>query len=347
LNGCAPRPVATDRAAASREQEPSSPEGSGTGAAVRAVRGPAAAAPLAAPRLPPRARAEPGPAQLYALLGLMLLMWSGNFIFAKLAVRTVPPLVVVCVRTVIAGVLAFPFYLGFGRGPEIRRFGRRDLPRLAAIGVLGIVGNQMLFVLALSRTSVAHGAIVGATGPVMVLLLTASSGQERLTRGKLAGLLAAAAGVIVVQLGKAPAGAPSLAGDLLMLGNAALFAGFSVVGKGAASEFGSLALNAVAFWAGGLLALPYGAWGLWRVGLGNVGLVAWIGIFYIAFTAIAGYAIYSYALRYLPASRVSGITYIQPPLATLMAAAFLGERPGLAFAVGAVAVLGGVWLARR
>ena len=279
----------------------------------------------------------------------MLLVWSANFIFAKLALRGAPALLVVCLRTVLSGLFMIPVYLVFARrpGPRVRAVRARDLPRLAAVGVVGIVGNQLLFVLSLSRTSVAHGAIVSATGPLLVLGGAAALGQERLTSRKLVGLLAAAVGVAVLQLSKAPAGAASTAGDLLMLGNATLFAAFSLLGKRAASRFGSLALTAVAFWGGGLLALPYAAWGLWRLGPGSIDLAARIGILYMSIASIVGYLVYSYALRYLPASRVSSTVYLQPLVATLLAVVFLGEQPGLGYAAGAAVILGGVWWAQR
>ena len=309
---------------------------------------------------------RPSRARLYGLLGLMVVLWSANFVFAKLAVRGAPALLVVCLRTVLSGAFMLPVYLALAKrrppgdrgpgdaAPEGERAGlrpltARDLPRLAAVGVVGIVGNQLLFVLAMSRTSVAHGAIVSATGPVLVLVGAALAGQERLTARKLFGLGAAGAGVAILQVARAPGGGASALGDLLMLGNAALFARFSVLGKRTAAEFGSLAVNAVAFWGGGVLALPYAVYGLAALGgPGNIGPAAWAGILYMSVApSIIGYLIYSYALRWLPASRVSSASYLQPVGASILGVAFLGEQPGLAYAVGAAVVLLGLWAAQR
>jgi drug/metabolite transporter (DMT)-like permease len=277
----------------------------------------------------------------------MLLVWSSIYIFAKLALRGAPPLLVICLRTVLSGLIMVPVYLLRRRGPEVRSFTARDLPGLAAVGVLGIVGNQLFYVLSLSRTSVAHGAIVGATAPVLVLATAAVLGQERLTARKIGGLVTAAAGVGILQLGKATRGGASATGDLLMLGNAALFAAFSVLGKRSASQFGALTVNAVAFWGGGLIALPYAVWGLWRFGPASVGLVACGSIVCMSTASVVGYLIYSYALRYLPASRVSSTNYLQPLVATVLAVPILGEVPGPAYLAGAAVILGGVWAAQH
>ncbi len=294
-------------------------------------------------------RRAPTRARLYGLLGLMILIWSANFIFAKMAVRDAPPLLVACLRTVLAGLFMIPvFRLSRGReDPSLRPFTIRDLPRMAAIGVLGIVGNQFLFVLAIARTSVAHGAIVGATSPVLVLLGAAAMGIERLKRRRLVGMLASAAGVAVLQLGRG-AGQASPVGDGLMLCNAALFAGFSLLGGPLAAQVGTLAVNAVAYWGGAIVSLPFAIWGLAALGPGHIGAAAWCGILYMSVApSIIGYLIYSQALRFLPASRVASVTYLQPVLATLLAMAFLGERPGLPYACGALVILSGVWLVQR
>ncbi len=295
-------------------------------------------------------RRAPTRARLYALLGLMIVIWSANFIFAKMAVRDAPALLVACLRTVGAGLLMVAvFRLARGRGdPSLRPFTIRDLPRVAAIGVIGIVGNQFLFVLAISRTSVAHGAIVGATSPVLVLLGAAALGIERLKRRRLVGMLASAAGVAVLQLGHGAGGQASPVGDALMLCNAALFAGFSLLGGPLTAQVGTLTVNAVAYWGGAVLSLPFAVWGLVALGPSHIGVAAWVGILYMSVApSIVGYLIYSQALRYLPASRVASVTYLQPVLATLLAVAFLGERPGLPYACGALVILSGVWLVQR
>jgi O-acetylserine/cysteine efflux transporter len=292
----------------------------------------------------------PSRAKLYGLLGLMLLIWSANFLFAKIALREVPGLLVACLRTAISGALMIPLYrlAARGRDPALRPFTRRDLPRMAAIGVLGMVGNQMLFVIGLSHTSVAHGSLVVATGPVLVLLGTAVLGHERLTRSRSAGMLAAAAGVITLQLGHKGGLVAGVAGDAVILTSAALFAAFSIFGRDLAMEVGSLAMSAIGYWGGALLALPYAAVGLWRFGPTHIGAAAWTGILYMSIApSIVGYLIYSYALRWLPASRVASVTYLQPILATILAVVFLGERPGLAFLSGALVILFGVWLVQR
>jgi len=220
-------------------------------------------------------------------------------------------------------------------------------PHPATLGVLGVTGNQVLFIVGLSMTSVAHGAVISAAAPLMVLLGATLMGLERFTAPKAAGMLVAAAGVAVLQLGRHQTGA-TMAGDLIMLASQVVFAGFTVLSKRVAAQFGTITLNAFAFICGGLVLLPYAVWEMSRLELVRVSPAAWMGIVYMAlFPSIAGYLIYTYALRYLPASRVSSTSYLLPVVAPLFAVLFLGERPGMAFAGGAALVMGGVYTAER
>ena len=284
------------------------------------------------------------------LLGAMLLIWSANYIVGKVALREIPALELGCLRTVLSGLFICPIYLAARGRWELgmRRVSMRDAPRLLAVGVLGLVGNQVVFVIGLSRTSVAHGAVISALGPMFVLLGAVTVGLERLTARKVAGMALAAGGVILLQFGHARRGAPSLGGDLLMVVATMMFAGFTVFGKGMAAEFGAITINTFAFVGGGLLLLPLTIWGFARHELASVSLAVWAGVLYMSlFPSIVAYLIYSYALRYLPASRVASTSYLQPFTATLLAMVFLHEQPGAGFAGGAVLVLAGVWVAER
>ena len=293
----------------------------------------------AIPQEPPRA------AKIYLLLALMLLIWSANYIFAKLATRELPLVLVLGLRYALAGALMWPVYLVARRHPDpaVVPWTSRDLPVLLGCGFFGLVGNQLLFVAGISLTSVTHAAIITALAPVMVLLGAAAVGQERITPAKLRGILIAMSGIIVLQCGKDPTGGATLFGDAIMVVSTLVFSAFSVFGKGPAARFGSLTLNAFAYLSTGLLALPVLYWATRHYQPWSASPLAWSGIIYMAlFTSIVGYLIYAYALRHFPASRVAGVTYLQPILASLLAMVVLHERPTLSLAAATALVLIGL-----
>jgi drug/metabolite transporter (DMT)-like permease len=292
---------------------------------------------------------KPSRAQLYALLGATLLFWSANFIFAKLAIRELPAVLVICLRTILAGALMWPVY-AFARPrfeSGVRKWALKDVPTLILLGVLGVTGNQLLFIVGLSMTSVAHGSVIMAVSPLLVLLGATLLGQEYLTVPKVTGMLVAASGVAVLQLGRRHSGS-TVGGDLIMIASQVVFAGFTVLSKPVVARLGTITVNTFAFGSGAVALLPFAIWDMSGLDLVKVSAVAWTSIAYMAvFPSIAGYLMYTYALRYLPASRVSSVSYLQPVVATLLAVLFLGEQPGIAFAGGAALVMSGVWAAGR
>ena len=203
---------------------------------------------------------RPSRSKLYGLLGVLLLCWSVNYVFAKTAVSGAPSLLVVCLRTTLSGLFMWAFTRVKRPHPGVRPWHWRDAPRLVAVGAGGIVGNQCLFVVALGLTSVAHGSIVASISPVLVLLGSGLLGHERLTPRKLCGTALAAAGIAVLQLARSPGGHASLAGDVIMLSSALLFAAFSIFGKQVAAEVGATALNLFGYVGGALLLLPVTIW---------------------------------------------------------------------------------------
>lgn len=294
------------------------------------------------------ARPRPPRARLYGLLGLMVFFWSANFVVAKIALREFPPLLLSAIRTTLAGLLILPVYFWHrGRresGGEIRR----DLGRLTLLGIVGVAANQLCFVFGLSRTSVAHSAILMGLTPMVVLLMAALAGHERVSRWKLGGMAAALAGVAVLNLAPVRSGGASLLGDTFTILASLTFAWFSVYGKEVTVRHGAVAVNTVAYVGAALVLSPLTLVLAARHSLGGISVMAWVSLFYMAlFPSMVCYLIYAYALEHIPASRVASASYVQPLLATLIAVPVLGESLGLGVVAGGALVFSGVWIAGR
>lgn len=286
---------------------------------------------------------RPSPARLYFLLAWMVIFWAVNYVVGKIALREFPSLLLACLRLQIAGAAILPIYLSRRDShPEVWK--RAALLRVFGIGFFGLIMNQLLFVVALARTSVAHTALGVACAPILVLLLAAAIGQERITWRKALGLLIAASGVLVLQLAKESGSTATLAGDgyILLFGFA--FAFYSVKGKEITQRFGSLTVNTIAYVGGALVLAPLTLWTGWHFDYSRVSTAGWASVVFMAiFPAVLASLIYYYALTYLPASRVSAVLYMQPLLATLLAIPTLGEPVGVSLAIGGILILIGVY----
>jgi uncharacterized membrane protein len=130
----------------------------------------------------------------------MTFIWGVNYVAAKISLRSFPPLVFAPLRSIFAAMFLLPIYAWMRkRKPQEDPWTRRELYTLAALGVCGITLNQVFFILGMNITSVAHAALIIATGPVFVLLLAALRGQERITARKAAGMALAISGVAALK----------------------------------------------------------------------------------------------------------------------------------------------------
>lgn len=291
---------------------------------------------------------RPPAAKLYSLIALMVFLWALNFIIGKIALREFPALLAGAMRASLAALIILPVYWWTGRGREQRRWRREDLPRLLFLGVVGVAMNQLFFLVGLGRTSASHAAILMAVTPLLVLLMGAAAGHERITARKLAGMGVAMAGVATLEAGSGGGREATVLGDLFILLASLTFAAFTVSGKGATSRHGSLTVNTFAYAGGAIVFSPI----LWmegsRFSFGAVSMSAWAALLYMAlFPSLVCYLIFYYALHWLPASRISAFSYLQPPLATGLAVLLLGEAVSGPLLGGGVLVLAGVVVAEK
>jgi drug/metabolite transporter (DMT)-like permease len=222
------------------------------------------------------------------------------------------------------------------------------VPVLIFLGVFGVALNQIFFVAGMSRTSVGHSALMIGMTPVIVLLIAAAMRQEHITLKKVLGMLLAMCGVAVLNFSPTKSAGATLFGDMLILMASITFALFTVVGKRASKRHDSVTVNTFAYLGGAIALLPLSYYSGHGFSFGALSASAWLAVIYMAaFPSVLCYLIYYYALRYIPASRISAFSYVQPLLATLMAVPLLGEHITSTLALGGVFILGGVYLTER
>lgn len=294
---------------------------------------------------------KPSNALLYGAIAAMTLFWSLNYIVGKVALREFPPPLLAGLRVTFAALLVLPLYWW-----RNRRVASVQPPAGAApgrsifvlLGLAGVALNQLFFTMGLNRTSVAHTSILIATSPIMVLLIVAARGMERLTAGKVIGMLIALAGVAALNAAPAGGARATLAGDALVLAGAFCFAVFTAAAKRVTVWHDSVTVTALAYASGAAFLIPVTLWQSAGFDYSRVSLAAWAGVLYMAaFPSVVCYLIFYWAMTYISASRVSSFSYLQPPIATLLALPLLGEGVTGWLALGGALVIGGVFLTER
>lgn len=132
----------------------------------------------------------------WGLLALLSLIWGGSFLFVGIAIKELPPLLIVMARVSMAALILLPIHLIF-KGP---------LPRKAktwiGCGGMSIVNNAIPFTLiAWGQQHITGGlaSVANATTPMFAALFMALLAFEALTLRKVIALIIGFIGVIILQ----------------------------------------------------------------------------------------------------------------------------------------------------
>jgi drug/metabolite transporter (DMT)-like permease len=290
-----------------------------------------------------------GRAGLYALIVLMITGWAGNYVVGKIALQAFPPVLLYCLRISMAGALILPVYWWDRRHRPEPSWTPRDLAQLVFLSLFGVALNQFLFVVGLSRTSVAHSSIFANTTPILILLLASARGLERLTGWKVLGVTVALAGVVLLRkLDTSSHGEATLAGDILTFSGALAFSIFTVLAKPQTKRYGAVTVNTVAYAGGTLLMAPVSLWQGAGFDFRAVPAAAWAAVLYMALVpSVICYLIYYYALARMEASRLAAFSYLQPLLAIVFGIIVLHEHVTFGLVVSGLVIFGGVYITER
>jgi drug/metabolite transporter (DMT)-like permease len=228
------------------------------------------------------ADSHPSALRLYSLIGLMVLFWAMNFLIGKVALREFPDMLLAGLRVSLAGALISPVYAFRSRkAPASGEWRRDELPALIFLGFVGVALNQLCFIMGLYRTSVAHASLLMGVTPVMVLLIAAVIGQERITTKKVVGLAIALAGVAVLNHAPSKASGATLLGDFFIFLAATTFALFTVFGKRTTVRHGSVTVNTFAYVGGAMILSPVTIWQASRFAFSGLSAAAWASLLYM------------------------------------------------------------------
>ncbi|HXN24038.1 MAG TPA: EamA family transporter [Candidatus Dormibacteraeota bacterium] len=304
-----------------------------------------------------RIERHPPRAVILSSVGVIVALWSLNFIAAKIGLRNLSALTMASFRVVLAGLIMVPLYLACRRfqafapapGRRVVRFTYRDIWTFTYLGFFGVAINQVCFTAGLRYTSVGHSAIIVAMGPIFVLLLSGAIGLERLTVQKIIGMGIAFAGVLCIATERASGTSSSkILGDAITLSGSLGFALYAVLAKRVAADYDTLTMNAFTHFTGMILVLPLACFEAWRIGAAanwsTIGWQSWAATAYMAvFGSAIAYLLYFWLLRYMLASRLSAFSYLLPVVGTILGIWLLGEKATWNQVLGGGLVLAGIY----
>ncbi|MCG6964510.1 MAG: DMT family transporter [Acidobacteria bacterium] len=223
--------------------------------------------------------------------------------------------------------------------------GRRDLPWLALLGLLGVFANQLLFILGLRLTTATSAALLMPSIPVFAAAVAIIGRIERASAGRALGIALSVLGALVMLDPRSFRMADrALAGDLLVLANCMSYATFLVVMRPVLRRLPVATVIAWSFLFGGAGVTAVSWPHLIDLNLAAAPLAVWAGVAYVVLVPTTlNYLINAWAVARSTPSLVAAYTTLQPLSAGLLAALFLAERPGWPQLAGGLLIAAGLW----
>jgi drug/metabolite transporter (DMT)-like permease len=303
-----------------------------------------------------------GPAWVMdAWLVVMVLIWGINYSVIKRCFEEIPPQPFNALRLIIATAV---FHIAIrtarrrAHAGGVERDGstilhthhdltRRDRLDLLWLGLIGHCAYQFCFVGGVAITSVSNAALIIGATPVVIATGAALLGHERIRLLHWVGAAVSLFGIYFVVGHGASFGGPTFKGDLLVIVSTFCWAAYTLGATRLMSRHSPLFVTGTTMAIGMgpyvLLSVP----GMLRTDWAGVSTWTWTALVLSALLALcAAYLIWYAAVQRIGAARTSVYSNVVPIVAMAGAALWLGEPITRVKAIGAAAVLGGVFLTR-
>lgn len=282
----------------------------------------------------------------YAAWGAVCLLWGTTYLAIRIALETVPPMLMGALRWTTAGA----FILGVMKVRGDRMPGREDWPVLAVLGVLLIGFGNGGVVWAEQTLPSGLTAVLVAVVPFWMIAVERFAGDDsRLTLRRLFGLLVGFGGIVLLVWPELEVGE----GRQFLLG--VLATQVACLGWAIGSSYSRrrrpaenvLAVAAFQMLFGGIAmtiaSLVHREWAQVAFNPRTAAAVTYL----VVFGSLAGFSAYAYALKHLPVATVSLYAYVNPVIAMALGTIVLAEPLSPRLAVAGAVVLTGMAMVRR
>jgi drug/metabolite transporter (DMT)-like permease len=227
--------------------------------------------------------------------------------------------------------------------PKLLLVKRKDLPWLIGMGAISIGIFHVFWNKAVVMIGASLATVVQCNAPIFVTIMAWFLFGEKITTRKITAVVLAAVGTILVS-GISSVGEWKIVpiGLLIALGSAITYGSLSLFGKKLSGDYNAWTIMFYIFTFGSLtlFAVQLGSPDPWPANSNFLPL--FVG--FVLISTIVGFALYTTALKYLPASVASITATSEIFFATILAYIFLGERMDLWQVIGAALIISGVVL---
>jgi drug/metabolite transporter (DMT)-like permease len=258
-------------------------------------------------------------------LATIYLVWGSSFLFSKIAVSHLPPLLFSAVRFTVAGA-ALALFARFARGDAFPRRGV-EFRHVAITGFLMVVGSNAVNLWAIQYIPSNLSALLNGTSAFWIAGLGVFGRRGHpLTRGALIGMSIGFAGTVLMLVPKGGLRASSLLAELGALSACLSWALGTLYFRSIDTEQSSLMFMALQMLAGGLMllviAIAHGDPAHWDMTLPGFASLAYLTFF----SSCLAYTAYGWLSLHAPPPLVGTYGYVNPAIATYLGWQFLDEH---------------------
>jgi drug/metabolite transporter (DMT)-like permease len=286
---------------------------------------------------PTRTRTRTDLALAAALVTVSL--WASAFVGIRAAGRHMSPGALSLGRVLVATLALGALTLA--RGEQMPP--RRDLPRIALVGLLWLGAYNVLLNAAERHVDAGTAAMLVNIGPVFIAILAGVVLREGFPRSLFTGCAIAFGGVILIGVATSQHGIDSAGGAVLCIAAAAAYALAVVIQKPLLERTSGLTITFLACAVAAVALLPFAPQ---LAQTDHAGALAWT-VYLGVFPTAIGFTTWAYALKRTSAGRLGAFTYLVPPIAVLLGWLLLSESPPALALAGGALCLAGVAVTRR
>lgn len=254
---------------------------------------------------------------LYLALAAVYLIWGSTYLAMRIAVETLPPMLMGAARFTLAGGVLLAIARATGQAWPTRRHWLAALP----IGALLFVGGNGLVAIAETQITSAVAALVCATMPLWMAIFSTIAG-ERPTGREWLGVALGVAGVVVLVSGAEMSATPAAAAILCV--SPAAWALGSLLAKKLPSPPG-IAAAATHQLAGGVaLALAGLVRGeTWPAAASTDSVLALV--YLVLLGSLVAYTAYAWLLKHARPAVATSYAFVNPVFAVILGVLLAGE----------------------
>jgi len=274
-------------------------------------------------------------------VAFLVALWGTSFPAIKLALRDAPPLLLAGTAMLLTG-LALTAWL-YARHAPLGLGGKWRIVFISAL--FNVILTQGLTTLAISYLSAGVGAVLLYLQPIFVALLAQRWLGEPLSRRKIGGLALAFAGVITLSLPQTQVSLPLL-GIIMGAASGLSWAIGTVYVKRVWLEGSVASLVAAQFLIGGAV-VASSALAIERLSAIHWTVVLFVCVAYIVVSFGLGWVLWLDLIATGQVSQLSAYVFCVPLVSLVGGAALLRERLTASVALGAAAIVVGIYLTTR